>query len=276
MCWFKRKNKQNAITVFPVHWKSKLVTSVPFYRNLSDDKRRHFEKRMLVFLSTTTITGIKTTVEDEDRMLLAASAIIPIFAFSNWYYHNLNEVLLYPAHFDDNFAIGSHSKAILGMVGFGYMDGKMIISKKSLHHGFKNETDKSNTAIHEFIHLIDKADGDIDGILPTLKANSNVVPWVHLMKKKIEEIRASKSDIRAYGATNEAEFLSVVGEYFFERPQLLAKKHPVLYEYMELIFGQPLVDRSLRKKAKVIQHWDPCPCDSGKKFRNCCLKKTKH
>ncbi|MGK0390534.1 MAG: Mlc titration factor MtfA (ptsG expression regulator), partial [Maribacter sp.] len=49
----------------------------------------------------------------------------------------------------------------------GYMEGKMILSKPALHHGFDNGTDKRNTAIHEFIHLIDKMDGNIDGI-PTL------------------------------------------------------------------------------------------------------------
>lgn len=271
MCFFKRKSRQKTIAPFPEEWSSELESQVSFYRNLSNDQRTTFEERMMLFLSTTRITGIKTKVEQQDRLLLAASAIIPIFAFPNWYYHNLNEVLLYPEHFDDDFTIGSHSKAILGMVGYGYMDGKMIISKKSLRHGFSNETDKSNTAIHEFIHLIDKADGYIDGVLPTLKANQNVVPWIHLMNEKIEEIRSGKSDIRAYGATNEAEFLSVAGEYFFERPKLLEQKHPVLYEYMEIIFGQQLTDRSLRKKAKVTQHWDPCPCDSGKKFRKCCM-----
>jgi Mlc titration factor MtfA (ptsG expression regulator) len=100
---------------------------------------------------------------------------------------------------------------------------------------------------------------------------SILIHFFHLFENKIDEIRAGKSDIRAYGATNEAEFLAVAGEYFFERPKLLEEKHPVLYEYMEILFGQPLADRSLRKKAKVTKHWDPCPCESGKKFRKCCM-----
>ena len=50
------------------------------------------------------------------------------------------------------------------MVGTGYMDGKMVLSKPALHHGFVNDSDKKNTAIHEFVHLIDKFDGSVDGI----------------------------------------------------------------------------------------------------------------
>lgn len=50
------------------------------------------------------------------------------------------------------------------------------------------------------------------------------------------------SDINEYAATNRAEFFSVVSEYFFSRPQLLESKHPELYQLLEEIFEQELVD----------------------------------
>lgn len=273
MCFLKKKkrpSKPTERTDFPKSWKDLLNKQLPFYRSLGSEEKSHFESRVLRFINTTKITGIKTSVEDEDSVLIGASAIVPIFAFPHWEYHNLQEVLLYPKHFDENHTIGSKKKAILGMVGYGYMEGKMILSKYSLWHGFKNKTDKQNTAIHEFVHLLDKADGAIDGVLGTLRERDVVLPWIELMEEKIKEIREGKSDIRAYGATNHEEFLAVTSEYFFERPKLLEKKHPVLYEYMEMMFGQELADKKLVKKAKATQHWDPCPCESGKKFRNCC------
>jgi Mlc titration factor MtfA (ptsG expression regulator) len=46
------------------------------------------------------------------------------------------------------------------------------------------------------------------------------------------------SDINIYGATNPAEFLAVVSEYFFSQPHLLAEHHPQLYELLEKIFHQ--------------------------------------
>lgn len=270
MCFFKKKKQTPNFTDFSESWKKLLNKHVSFYRSLKPEEKTSFEVRVLHFINTTKITGIKTTVEDGDRILIAASAIVPIFAFPNWEYHNLNEVLLYPKHFDENFTIGSKSKAILGMVGYDYMNGQMILSKYSLWHGFKNHTDKQNTAIHEFVHLLDKSDGAIDGVLGTLRDKEQVLPWIHLMDAKIHEIREENSDIRDYGGTNREEFLAVTSEYFFERPKLMEKKHPVLYEYMEMMFGQELADKNLVKKNKTTQHWDPCPCGSGKKFRNCC------
>lgn len=61
------------------------------------------------------------------------------------------------------------------MVGTGYLDGIIILSKQALRHGLKNESDKKNTAIHEFLHLIDKTGGTIDGIPPTNLWKNNML-----------------------------------------------------------------------------------------------------
>jgi Mlc titration factor MtfA (ptsG expression regulator) len=156
------------------------------------------------------------------------------------------------------------------MVGSGYMEGKMILSKPALRHGFKNESDKKNTAIHEFIHLIDKTDGSVDGIPSVLLEKQYSIPWIDLINKKIDEIYDGKSDINPYGGTDRAEFFSVVSEYFFERPKLLAKNHPDLYNLLEKIFKQDIASRSLSKKKGKIGRNSPCPCNSGKKFKKCC------
>ena len=55
---------------------------------------------MMLFFSRIRITGVGTEVEDIDKVLIAASAIIPIFGFPDWEYMNLHEVLLYPDSFN--------------------------------------------------------------------------------------------------------------------------------------------------------------------------------
>src|SRR4051812_7940094 len=89
----KQKKAINAEPL-PELYKRMLEDQVPFYQQLDKVKRKEFETRVQQFLSKVKITGIKTTVEDIDRLLIAASAIIPIFNFHNWEYINLNEVLL--------------------------------------------------------------------------------------------------------------------------------------------------------------------------------------
>ena len=270
--YIKRKNAWKIPKEkFPANRRIILSENVIFYNNLSAEEKKRFEYKIQEFLLNCRITGIKTNVEDIDRILIAASAVIPIFEFPDWKYLNLDEVLLYPQSFDTDFAIKSNS-SVLGMVGSGYMEGKMILSKQSLRNGFKNESDKKNTAIHEFVHLIDKSDGTIDGIPDLLLSKQYVIPWIHLVKQEIDKIYEGKSDINPYGATNKSEFFAVISEYFFERPELLQSKHPDLYEMLEIIFKTDGVNRFKIKKRKVTGRNSPCPCGSGKKFKHCCGK----
>ena len=128
------------------------------------------------FLQRVQITGVNTIATDSDKVLVAAGAIVPIFGFENWEYRNLNEVLLYPGNFDESFNMEGDDKHILGMVGWGYMNGVMILSQHELRQDFLNKTGKDNTAIHEFVHLVDKSDGAIDGVPETLINHHYAVP----------------------------------------------------------------------------------------------------
>ena len=241
ICWFcyKWQNKKSAGgELFNNEYRIILQNKVFFYEKLSDIDKVIFENRMQQFLSQVKITGVHTTVEPLDMVFVAASAIIPIFAFSNWEYNNLNEVLLYPESFNEEFDMeGQQDKYVLGMVGTGAMQNIMILSQPSLREGFINKTNKNNTGIHEFVHLIDKTDGEVDGIAENLLDQQYLSPWINLMYKNIKEISAGKSDINPYGATSKAEFFAVVSEYFFKQPQLLQSRHPELYGLLQQIFG---------------------------------------
>lgn len=232
----RKKKKKPFEESLARNYKELLQEHVAFYKALSVDEKSAFEKRVQHFLATTTITGAGADVEDLDRVLIGASAVIPIFHFPDWEYVNLQEVLLYPETFSESFEQQGSGRNILGMVGTGVMNNTMILSKHALREGFSNKTDKSNTAIHEFVHLIDKTDGATDGIPEILLQHQYVVPWLKLMHENIKEIRADKSDINPYASTNQQEFFAVAAEYFFERPRLMQTKHPELYEMLEKIF----------------------------------------
>jgi len=215
-----------------------LQNNIAFFRKLNTNEKQQFENEVREFLSYVRITGVNTPIDDLDRIFVAASAVIPVFAFPGWKYYNLREVLLYSDTINTEFQTEGEGRNILGMVGTGYMEGKMLLSKFALQQGFKNESDKNNTAIHEFVHLIDKADGDTDGIPQQLLAKQYSIPWLDMTYQQMQEILKGKSDINPYGATNKAEFFAVVSEYFFERPDLLEQKHPELYNLLQEIFKQ--------------------------------------
>lgn len=239
---FSTLRKKRA-AAFPVAWDADLVGEVRFYRKLSQDDRKLFQGRMMNFLSEVNIEGVGLELLEKDRMLVAASAVIPVFGFKEWYYNNLSTVLVYPDHFNEDLNFSSANKEkrnIAGMVGTGSMENQMILSKKALYHGFSNDTDKGNTAVHEFVHLMDKTDGLTDGIPERLLQRQYIAPWLELMHKEMEAINEDRSDIRNYGGTSKTEFFAVASEYFFERPQLFKRKHPELYEMLAICFQQKL------------------------------------
>ena len=224
-----------------VSMKDKMILSskVRFYKELNDEEKALFEFKVCEFLSNVKITGVDIKVTRKDELLIAAGAVIPIFRFPEWQYLNLDEVLVYEKSFNDNFQTGDNfmgSHNISGMVGNGFLNGKMILSRHDLHWGFNNEWDGSNVSIHEFIHLIDKADGAVDGIPELFLEKQYIIPWLDLIHKNIAEIVKGRSDINPYGATDKTEFFAVVSEYFFENPKKFKANHPDLYELMEKMF----------------------------------------
>jgi len=271
----RKSNPGVTIRATPEKWRGILLRRVNFYRNLDERNRLQFETDVQRFLSSTRITGVKTDVTLEDRLLVASSAVITLFGFPEWSFKYLQEVILFPEHFDKDLNIGGKEEIIIGMVGNGLMEGKMILSKPALHAGFDNSTDKLNVGIHEFIHIFDKEDGLLDGIPPILNDKKYAIPWLEFVTEKTNQILTKKSDIHPYAAYNQREFLAVTGEYFFERPHLLKQKHPKLYGILSEVFRLDMTAISKKSsfvKQKQIGRNDPCACGSGLKYKNCCIK----
>ncbi|GJM36030.1 MAG: hypothetical protein DHS20C18_50310 [Saprospiraceae bacterium] len=236
---FFRKKAENRAP-FPTLWKDILSQKVRYYDRLSTIDKDRFEQAILQFFEDVEITGIEITIDDTDRLLVAASAVIPLFGFPGWRYHNLNEVLLYEGTFNRDYQTKGEERNILGMVGTGPLQRMMILSKPAVLRGFEDHKSKSNVGIHEFVHLLDKADGATDGIPEVLMERPFIIPWLKEIHEEIKEIKDQNSDINPYGASNEAEFLSVVSEYFFNQPELFEKNHPELFMMMEKVFRQDL------------------------------------
>jgi len=232
---FKKRREQETIPM-PENFRELLNDYVKLYQQLDEEGKEKFEERVAHFLSAVKITGVNAVVEDLDRILIAAGAIIPVYAIPDWQYINLHEVLLYPGAFNQDFDQGGPDRPIAGMVGTGAMQHVMIITKWQLRQGFINGNDARNTAIHEFVHLIDKMDGTMDGVPEIILERKYVQQWKNMMDATTWRMKNYGSDIDMYGATNNAEFFAVISEYFFEQPDLLKENHPELYEMLGRIY----------------------------------------
>ena len=256
--WFlTRRNRRRAALrkqPFPAAWETILQREVPFFQTLDESEQDRFREEVRIFLNEKRITGIKTSIDDTVRVLVAASAIIPIFGFPGWEWDQISEVLLYPTTFNDQYEIGRvGNQDVLGMVGSGAMTRMMILSKPDLLQGFHVPQDRKNVGIHEFAHLLDKSDGAVDGVPSLGLPRSAVVPWLKLVHREMENIRRGHSDINPYGLTNEAEFFAVVSEYFFENPDKMKRKHPELYSMLERVFHQDPQARVTKALVSMVQ-----------------------
>jgi len=235
----KRLVQEKLNEKFPALWREILSKKVLFYSHLNNSEKSLFEKRVQRFLATKTIEGIDTEIDDTIRVMVASSAIIPTFAFPEYNYPDVHVILVYPNSFDEEFQtqrFEGHREYITGMVGNRFQNGTVILSKPDLIMAFDGLPHKSNVGVHEFVHLLDKEDGVIDGIPESLMEHKFVGPWLHEIKKEMEKIESGKSDINPYALTNNAEFLAVVSEYFFNSPEKFKHRHPELYEFLAATF----------------------------------------
>lgn len=76
---------------------------VEFYNGLDDEDRTKFKQKILLFLSEKKISGIETEVGDRVKLLIAASAVIPVFNLDDWEYDDISEILVYPGRFDNDY-----------------------------------------------------------------------------------------------------------------------------------------------------------------------------
>jgi Mlc titration factor MtfA (ptsG expression regulator) len=236
-----RKKREEESIRLPENYRELLHDYVKFYRQLDEKAKESFEKRVAHFLSAVKITGVNAVAEDLDRLLIASGAIIPVYAIADWQYINLHEVLVYPGAFNEDFDQGGSDRPIAGMVGSGAMQHVMIITKWQLRQGFINNQDARNTAIHEFVHLIDKMDGTMDGVPEIILERKYVPEWKNMMDSTIRQMKNHGSDIDMYGATSPVEFFAVISEYFFEQPALLKTNHPDLYEMLVRIYKTEMI-----------------------------------
>ena len=117
--------RRTTFKTFSPNWTAILKKEVRFYQKLTLAEQKGFEVRMLHFLNTTRIIGFENMpINDKDRVLIAASAIIPVFRFENWEYDFISEIILHPKPIEGGGQFkGSY---INGLVGSGPMEGRIV------------------------------------------------------------------------------------------------------------------------------------------------------
>jgi MtfA peptidase len=215
-----------------------LNKKIAFYRELTASDKIVFEDRIGLFLAEIKIKEIGKPMPDKEVCLLvASSAIIAYWGLPYWNYGELSEVLVYPNNYTEDKQLDARGTIQGSVFHGGLMNSTMILSLPALRAGFANSKDGRNVGIHEFAHQLDKDDGAMDGSLVGFSPKQDN-GWYELVNVEMKKMVEGKSDLDAYGATNEIEFFAVLMENYREKPEMLKKKHPFLFAHLQGIFAR--------------------------------------
>ena len=231
-------------TPLPESQRAILLAEVDLYRRLGAAERKRFEDDVAIFLAEQTITGPRgEPIDEELRVLVAASAAIVAFGRPGFRYPTTRDVIVYEGTFDEHYGTRASERGGKSYLGMVHGSGPILFSARALRDGFRNAHDANNVGLHEFAHVLDYHAGHADGV-PGFMPWGSVRPWLAMMHDETTRIRQHRSILREYAATNEAEFFAVATEMFFEQPDRMKEKHPDLYALMTQAYGQDPAMRS--------------------------------
>ena len=126
---------------------------------------------------------------------------------------------------------------LAGQAGHGR--GPIVLDWRTAAREIGDPAGGTNVIVHEFAHKLDQLDGVFDGT-PPLGSDEGRARWAQTMGTNFRRLRRRGRDplVRAYAATNEAEYFAVTSELFFTVPTLLREHHPRVYERLADFYNQ--------------------------------------
>ena len=162
------------------------------------------------------------------------------------YYPRLDTILVYPSAFVVETKVrGLGPIEVEGeevRLGEAWQRGVVILSWNSVRQSFLNPRDGYNVPLHEFAHQLDMENGAADG-LPAMEDGELRARWPEVLSAEFSKLTDDLNHNRPtlideYGEKSPAEFFAVVTELFFERPAALKRRHPQLYEVLQVYYAQ--------------------------------------
>ena len=238
----------------PDAWRGIIERNVPAWAGLTDEQRARLGGLVNVFLDDKTFEGAGgLEITDEIRVTIAAQACLLLIGRDpERPYPGLRSVIVYPHAYvgtgkavgpggvvteSEDVRLGESWSGVLGSAG----GGPVVVAWDEVRRGGCDPHDGRNVVYHEFAHQLDGQATGMDGA-PALGSSPRYTAWARVLGSEFESLRETleaggASDIRAYGATNPAEFFAVITEAYFERPERLRARHPALFEQLRAFYG---------------------------------------
>jgi len=245
---FHNRRKEIVEQPFPAEWFPILESNVKHYGFLTPEEQTRLQGDLRIFMEEKFWEGaLGFEITDEVKVSVSALACLLTVGFAKHdYFPNVQTVVVYPGA----YVAPAISRSDMGQVidesneprlGEAHGRGPVILSWDDVVDGGQNESDGHNLVFHEFAHKLDFRDGDANGV-PLLRDRAEVDEWARVMSAEFTQLvhdvqHHGDTPLRAYGATNPAEFFAVCTECFFEKPSRMKDQKPGLYAVLRDYYG---------------------------------------
>jgi Mlc titration factor MtfA (ptsG expression regulator) len=210
-----------------------LVYHNSYYQNLSKSGKWKFLSRIIYLLDKKHFIGYHDLkISFEMRVVIYSAQVQLTFGYNNFSLPVFKRIIIYPKQFYSRY----FERDVKGLTsGMGFV----TLSWLDTLHGFQDEDDNLNLALHEMSHaliinlqknqrkerelvrLFEKYDDDIYEEFKRMQANNNRLGY-----------------LRNYALANRNEFFAVCIEHFFESPEEFEKRMGNLYRSFCYLLNQ--------------------------------------
>jgi Mlc titration factor MtfA (ptsG expression regulator) len=186
-------------------------------------------------------------VTDDIAVAVAAQACLPVLQLGLSAYDGFvgivmhaDEVVARRVVTDEDGVVHEYDEPLVGEASVD--TGQVMLSWTDVRDAQELAESGYNVVIHEFAHVLDALNGEIDGI-PGLPSAEEQQRWAGVLDAEYERFcgwldAARETVLDPYGAEGPEEFFAVASEAFFVAPQAMKKEQPALYRLLSGYFRQ--------------------------------------
>lgn len=208
----------------PVAQSDFLEHNFPFYKKLSQKKKGYFNHRVASFVEKYQFIGqAGFEVTEEVKLLVAATYVMLTFGMRHYRINNFNKIIIYAESYYSIITKQYHKGE------FNPALKTLVFSWKDFEEGLRFENDNLNLGLHEFSHALyfHGLKGRDQSSIIFADSYDKIIAY--LKRPDVLKGLVESNYFRIYAYTNQAEFVAVVLEHFFETPLQFKKEHPELF-----------------------------------------------
>lgn len=220
----------------------------PFLAQRSEEDLQTLRRLTSLFLDEKSFHGVEGfEVSDDIAVAVAAQACLPVLRLGLQCYSALHSVVMHADEVmarrvvtDEDGVVHEYDEPLVGEASVD--TGQMMLTWSDVRDAQELADWAYNVVIHEFAHLLDALNGEIDGIpgLPSVQAQQE---WAEVLDREYERFcgwldAGRETVLDPYGGEGPEEFFAVAAEAFFVAPRPMKKEQPALYRLLSGYFQQ--------------------------------------